>query len=117
MSHDIQLFNNSNLPSVQDDSWTHNTALGPSLGQQNSPVKKVQRLLRGRYKVAVVLAGIGALCGAYFGWTSQQPKYSSEGIVGIKPVIPSILTNDKTLPYYDKFVQSQVNIIASQRVL
>ncbi len=117
MSHDIQLYTSSNLPVTQDD-WGHSaTALGPALGQQPSPMKKVQRLLRGRFVLATVLAIGGAIAGAIFGWRSESVKWESDAIACIKPVIPSITSSDKVVPFYDKFVQSQVNVIDSERVL
>jgi len=118
MSHDIQLYSPSNLPVTADDPWGQSSsALTTALPPQASPMRKVQRLLRGRYLLAVSLAILGAIFGAIYGYQSQTPKFSSDATVCIKPVIPSILTNDKTVPFYDKFVQSQVNVIASQRVL
>ncbi|HEX8524683.1 MAG TPA: AAA family ATPase [Tepidisphaeraceae bacterium] len=117
MSHDIQLYTNPNLPAVGDD-WSQNsTALGPVLGQQGSPIKKVQRLLRGRYLLTGLLAIGGAVAGAMFGWNSQSAKWGSDGIICIKPVIPSISTTERTIQFYDKFVQSQVDVIDSERVL
>ncbi len=118
MSHDIQLFSNPNLPAVQDDGWGNgSTALGPSMGNPASPMRKVQRLLRGKYMWAVALGVLGAIAGAMFGWSTQKQKWSSDGIVCIKPVIPSISSSEKVVPFYDKFVQSQVNVIASEHVL
>jgi succinoglycan biosynthesis transport protein ExoP len=118
MSHDIQLFSNPNLPAVQDDGWGNSsTALGPSMGNPASPIRKVQRLLRGKYMWAVAFGIIGAVAGAVFGWSTQKQKWSSDGIVCIKPVIPSISSSEKVVPFYDKFVQSQVNVIASEHVL
>ena len=119
MSHDIQLYSNPNLPAAPDDPWAHgSTALGPAGTQhhQASPIRKVQRLLRGRYHWAVILAVLGAFFGGYYGWSSQKQKWSSDGIVCIKPVIPSISGSERTVPVYDKFVQSQVNVISSERV-
>src|SRR2546430_1188157 len=116
MSHDIQLFNTPNLPALGEDPL-HSMALGAALAPPPSPMRKVQRLLRGRYLLAVVLALLCGLIGAAWGWKSQNPKFSSDGIIWIKPVIPAITSNDKTIPFYDRFVQSQVNLIPSGRVL
>src|SRR5207248_10888300 len=94
MSHDIHLFNTPNLPALGEDPL-HSMALGAPLAPPPSPIRKVQRLLRGRYLLAVVLALICGLIGAAWGWKSQKPKFSSDGIIWIKPVIPAITSKDR----------------------
>ena len=61
------------------------TGLGPPLGMGASatPLKKVHRLLRGRYVIAFVLALIGAAAGGAAGYLSQKPSYGSTGIISI----------------------------------
>src|SRR4051812_29972223 len=110
MSHEIQLMNPqqnpNNLPAMPMDWHDASTALsiGGGGAPPASPVKKLQRLLRGRFMLAGVLGLICAVTGAIFGYASQSPKFSSSGIVWIKPVIPAIMTSDKVVPFYDKFV-------------
>lgn len=81
-----------------------------------SPVATMQRLLRGRVALAIVLAGIGAIVGGVAGYMSQAPTYRSLGIVQISPVIP-IVEGDKTMPYYQQFMTSQAYTIASPQVM
>ena len=123
MSRDIQIYNQSHLPAMQDDLF-HANALGvPGAagrngnGNENSPLRKVQRLLRGREKLAIGLAVCGMLIGAVAGWLSQKPQFVSSGVVWIRPIIPSLLQSDKVMPFYQYFVQSQTAIISSPRVL
>ena len=83
MSQEIQLVNN-NLP------------LQPAIGPQvlapaglpeTTPLRRVHQLLRGRYLLAAVLAGIGAACGAAVGFMLPKPAWESVGIINVHPVI------------------------------
>ena len=120
MSRDIQLFNQSNLPATHDDLMGGGSlgALnsGPAGGGQ-SPMKKIHRLLRGREKWAIGLGIVCALIGAAAGWFTQKPRYISEGVIWIKPIIPSLMQSDKVMPFYSYYVQSQTAILVSPRVL
>jgi capsular exopolysaccharide synthesis family protein len=118
MSRDIQLFNSSSLPATQDDLY-EGGGLGPAGGGNApaSPVKKLQRMLRGREKLAIVLGIFGALIGVSVGWLSQKPQWVSNGVIWIRPIIPSLLQSDKVMPFYSYYVQSQTAIITSPQVL
>src|SRR4051812_12645676 len=120
MSRDITLFQPSNLPAAPDDLWHSSTALGPAGGQQPqtpSPMKKVHRLLRGRWGLAITLAIIGAVLGAVGGFISQKPKFASTGLIWIKPNIPSLMQSDRVMPFYTLYVQGQAAMIGNQRIL
>lgn len=120
MSREMQLYSQSHLPAMPDDLLGATTALGmPSAGGQAppSPIKKLQRLLRGREKIAIVLAVMFASAGAAAGWLSQKPQYMANGTIQIKPIIPSLATSDKVMPFYNYFIQSQTAIIVSPNVL
>ena len=81
-----------------------------------SPAQLVQRLLRGRVLLAIVLAGIGAIIGGVAGFMSQAPTYSATGLIQINPNIPAV-EGDKTFPYYMQFMTSQALLIASPQVI
>ncbi|MEO6435288.1 MAG: hypothetical protein ABIP55_05950, partial [Tepidisphaeraceae bacterium] len=122
MSRDIQLFNPSHLPATQEDFFNPSAALGmPGAAGGNppggSPIKKIQRLLRGREKLAITLGVIGAVIGVTVGWLSQKTQFVSNGVVWIRPVIPRLLDSDKVMPFYVQYVQSQTAIITSPYVL
>jgi len=129
MSRDIQIYNqgHSHLPQTQDDLFRANALGMPSAGgnsaaaaaadSQNSPLRKIQRLLRGREKLAITLAVCGALIGGVVGWFSQKPQWVSSGVVWIRPIIPSLSQSDKVMPFYQYYVQSQTAIISGPRVL
>lgn len=119
MSREMQLYSSSNLPATQEELLQGN-ALGISSGggaPAPSPVKKLQRLLRGREKLAIFLALVCAVIGAFVGWNSQQTRYVSNGMVWIRPIIPRLLDSDKVMPFYNFFVQSQTAFISGPRVL
>ncbi|MEA2710774.1 MAG: polysaccharide biosynthesis transport protein [Phycisphaerales bacterium] len=125
MSRDIQIYSQSHLPTMQDDLF-HANALGVpgasgggsgNANGQNSPLRKVQRLLRGREKLAIGLAICGMLVGCIVGWLGQKPKWVSSGVVWIRPIIPRLTESDKVMPFYQYYVQSQTAIITGPRVL
>lgn len=113
-----------NVPNGAIDVWsqgqggTQLAVPSPQQPQQApaSPVAIVQRLLRGRVALAVVLGGIGALIGAAAGYMSQAPQFESNGLIGISPVIP-IVEGDKTMPYYQQFMSSEALKMASPAVI
>jgi polysaccharide biosynthesis transport protein len=129
MSRDMQLYSQtlsygSNLPVAQDDLAHQTTALGmPGVGGGNtappppSPMRKIQRLLRGREKLAITLGLCGAIVGGLVGWFSQKPQWISSGTVWIRPIIPRLLDSDKVMPFYTQYIQSQCAILVGPRVL
>jgi hypothetical protein len=128
MSRDMQLYGQpssygSNLPVAQDEFAHQTTALGmPGAGGNTappppSPMKKIQRLLRGREKLAITLGLCGAIVGGLVGWFSQKPQWISSGTVWIRPIIPRLLDSDKVMPFYTQYIQSQCAILVGPRVL
>src|SRR5689334_600559 len=120
MSRDITLFQPSNLPAAPDDLWHSTSSLGPAgpgAPPPPSPMKKLHRLLRGRWGLAITLCVIGALVGGVGGWISQKPKYASTGLIWIKPNIPNLYNSDKVMPFYTLYVQGQAAMVGNQRIL
>ena len=110
-SRDIQLYatpgNPGSLPAAPDELFhgAGTTALGAHTGFTGappppSPLKKIQRLLRGREKLAIFLGLTCAIIGGCVGWLSQRPQFVSKGVVWIKPIIPRLLDSDKVMPFY-----------------
>src|SRR4051794_28122550 len=93
MNRDMQLapYNPAPLAPWEQPYGSAGTALGTPAGPGGppTPLKKVHRLLRGRYFIAVILALIGAVAGGAAGFLSQKPGYSSTGTIAISGVIPS----------------------------
>ncbi|MCY2954891.1 MAG: hypothetical protein NTU53_23415 [Planctomycetota bacterium] len=85
-----------------------------------NPLLILHALLRGKYKWAVPLALVGAILGSSIAYLVSGPKYRSAGLIQIKPTLPRILYNSEqnnVMPMFDAFVESQVMLIRSQRVL
>ena len=81
-----------------------------------SPAAIVQRLLRGRVALAIVLGLIGAIIGAGAGYMSQAPTYNATGQLLISPLI-QMIDGDKTMPQYQNFMNSETQRIASPQIL
>jgi len=87
---------------------------------QQQPLKKIHQLLRGRYHWAILLGGSLAIAGALGGWFYVQPKHQARGQIAIKTYIPRIMydTEDTgVLPMSDKFIQDQLQLIESDRII
>jgi succinoglycan biosynthesis transport protein ExoP len=85
-----------------------------------NPLLMVHRLLRGRYLAAFVLALVFALPFAYVGFKLREPKYRSTGLVRIAPMLPKLVydtEDNRLLPHFESYVQAQVMILSSRRVL
>lgn len=85
--------------------------------RQITPLRKVHRLLRGRYVIAIVLAGICGVVGASAGFISQRPAYKSDGLIEVKPIIPDIDSYDRVMLMYGTHMQSQVAWLKSERLI
>ncbi|HEX3356936.1 MAG TPA: hypothetical protein VHS31_08195, partial [Tepidisphaeraceae bacterium] len=125
MSQDITLHApGRGLPVAPEDLWgqpQNGNALGsyqPQNGApQPQPLKKLQRLLRGRMILALCLSAVGALGGAYAGYKSQVPLYAGETQVEILPVLPSLNVMDKAQPYFTQTLKNESLRIPSDRVI
>jgi len=123
MSQDITLAQNRNLPVRPEDVWGGGQSTGSSLGmyspqaRQQQPFKKIHRLLRGRYWLAITLGLIGAAVGAFIGWGTQIPFYSAEALIEISPRMPSLSAADRAMPFYQQFLKSQQQIVVNSRTI
>jgi Mrp family chromosome partitioning ATPase/uncharacterized protein involved in exopolysaccharide biosynthesis len=89
------------------------------LSARNDSLRKIHRLLRGRYKWAILLSLVLGTGGAYCGYRAGAKTYQSSGAVRVMPVVPKVLytVDDKGLmPAFDAFVDAQVAMMKSQRV-
>lgn len=84
---------------------------------QQQPLRKLHRLLRGRYLVALVLALLCAVGGGVAGYMSQNPQFQSRGYVEIKPFLSSIGEAPVVMPMYQAYMETQVTRLADQRVI
>jgi succinoglycan biosynthesis transport protein ExoP len=110
MSHEMQL--------RPGDGFTDGGGLEQAAhhAAMESPIYKVHRALRRRYKWAILLGlGLGA-GGAFLGYKSGQKTYSSSGVVQIRAVVQSIMNSSGQSPDYSYYVGTQMAIMRSQRV-
>ena len=87
---------------------------------QQFQLRRLHQYMRGYYWIAIVLLIIGGAIGGFFGFKSGKKIYASSGLIRVMPVVPKILysVEDKgALPMFDSFVDSQVAVMQSQRVL
>ena len=96
MSRDMQLYNSSHLPATQEDLFHQTTALGMPGGVAGaasapppSPIKKIQRLLRGREKLAICLALLGAIVGGAHLFVEELLHVAED--VGIDALVLSLI--------------------------
>lgn len=111
MTNEIQI-QPSGLP-AQADLWGQPTSAQP----QTPPLKKIHRLLRGRYPLVIILSLVCAVVGGVLGYKLPPVTYQSNGLVEIKPFMPSILDFDRVMPMYNSYVTTQSQMLSSQRVL
>src|SRR4051812_14882542 len=117
MNNEIQLSSLGNMPMPATPGaggalGSYYGGGGPAAPQEASALRKLHRLLRGRYLLAFVLGLLGAGAGAVGGFLSQKPAYKADGIVQIKPVIAgsgpqksgSTADSDKILTMYSSYV-------------
>lgn len=82
---------------------------GPTPPPEDSPFKKLHRLMRGRYLLAFVLGLLGAAAGAVAGYISQKPAFKAEGMIEIRPIVPDPgVSKDTVMVMYSQYVNSQV---------
>jgi len=93
---------------------------GEVVAQPVNPLLQIHALLRGRYWIAIILGLIGAIAGGAIGYKLQRPKYTSTGIIRIKPNKERILyQNDQNgiMPMFDAYMGSQVSLIRARRIV
>lgn len=97
---------------------SHQHAEPPKPG--DNPLLLVHKLLRGRYWLAILLAGILGPVGAVAGYMAVKLEYTSNATIRIAPVLPKILfesDQNSMLPMFDSYLQTQVSLISSRRVM
>src|SRR5262249_44768262 len=78
-------------------------------------LKKLHRILRGRYPLAVGLGLICGILGAVGGFLTQRPMYESVAMIDVKPSILRPGENgDQPMANYQVFVKSQMGLLQSR---
>jgi capsular exopolysaccharide synthesis family protein len=117
-SNDIQLAFGSNLP-AHPAPWQGGAMGAPAAAGAGEPsmVKKMHRLLRGRYLLAVALALLGAAFGALGGFLSQKPAYRSDGLIQIDLRVPRSMEMDKVMIQASTYINSTMAKLKNERVI
>src|SRR6516162_4604776 len=113
MSNEIQI-SNTNLP--LQPALTPPQVLAPTGQPEPTPLRRIHRLLRGRYGLAAVLATIGAACGVAAGILLPKPAWESVGIIEMRPLTPGTV-EDRLKPLYDRLVQDVIVTLHTERVI
>ncbi len=79
-------------------------------------MKRMHRVLRGRYPLAIFLVVVGGLAGALAGFALFPPKFESHGMINIRPEITGENLNDQLVPMIGMVMASQASIIQSTDV-
>lgn len=88
--------------------------------KQINPFKRLHQLLRGRYHWAILLGVVGALGGAFAGYNLTELRYQANGMIRVRPVVPTILYENEdsgVMPMFKAFVDSQRQLMQSPRVV
>jgi succinoglycan biosynthesis transport protein ExoP len=114
MTNEMQLAQAAGLPVLG-----HDMANGHA-NHQGKPVglKKIHRLLRGRYPLVITLGLLFGVAGGLMGYLSQRPIYTSSFTVELVPQIQSPSSVDgEMIQGYSMWLQSQVAIIKSYELV
>ncbi len=79
--------------------------------------RRLHRLLKGHYPLAVLLVVAGMAGGAYLGFRSTEPLYQQVALIHIAPSMPSLRDPEgrSVLPDFDGFIQWHVALLESAR--
>jgi Mrp family chromosome partitioning ATPase/uncharacterized protein involved in exopolysaccharide biosynthesis len=85
-----------------------------------NPLKKINQYLRGRYLWAALTGAVLGACAAGAGYHLTPLTYSSTALIRINPALQPLMyktADNEILPMYDIFLESQVQLLSSQRIL
>lgn len=99
------------------DSTTNSEIVHP---HKSLDLHRIHVLLRGRYHWAILLSLCLGACAAIGGFRLGQKTYQSVGVIRVMPIVPKIMysVDEKgQMPAFDTFVDAQVTLVKSQRVV
>jgi Mrp family chromosome partitioning ATPase/uncharacterized protein involved in exopolysaccharide biosynthesis len=97
--------------------------LGPPPAALDDPLaipRKIHGIMRGRYIIAIVLGSFFGLIGGVGGAMATKPTFVSSGYIHVVQRTEAIINSidiHAGLPQYHNFVNSQVAVILSERVI
>lgn len=104
-----------------DDSMTSSTV--PKAGESSAALphsESPHTPKRKRRNLAIPLAVMLGIVGASIGYVAEKPTYECTVLLRVNPVLPKVLfdtSKSSMLPMYDSYVQTQVSLIKSRRVV
>ncbi|HUB25371.1 MAG TPA: AAA family ATPase [Tepidisphaeraceae bacterium] len=113
MANEIQIF---------DDAPDQGLSIGqpPPQGRRHGTMKKIHRLLRGRYPITIALASICGAAGAIGGFMSRKAMYQSNALIQIKSTVPDserLAHPDLELPGYYSYLRAEILAMSSPDVI
>jgi polysaccharide biosynthesis transport protein len=109
MTNEMQLAAAAGLPGGVNDFG--NGANGHNRPKPNG-LKKIHRLLRGRYPLVITMGLLFGLAGGLTGYLSQQPLFTSSFQIEISPTIYSVgSATGEEIAGYDRLLQTQIAMI------
>jgi capsular exopolysaccharide synthesis family protein len=115
MTNEMQLAQAAGLPVP-----SHDMATGQHGNPQSKPMglKRIHRLLRGRYPLVITLGLLFGVAGGLMGYLGTEPIYTSTFTVEIVPEIQNTGNYmGEMMPGYSLFLQSQVAVLQSYTLL
>lgn len=100
------------LAPVDEFGWGSPTA-PPARGNLPSPRSVLRRFGLMSAALAVLIAAVALP----IIWILVKPEYRATVIVRVSPVIQRLTENDKTIPFYQNFVNTQVGLIRASDVI
>jgi succinoglycan biosynthesis transport protein ExoP len=82
--------------------------------------RATHRALRGRYRLALLIAASGAAIGASAGAMLGQRLYAATGLVRVASALPQVMREtdqNRPLPMFDGFIQAQREVMLSREVV
>src|SRR5271170_6335622 len=112
MKQEIQIA--AKTPAMTDYWTAGQSAVGGQAGPAaQSPLKRIHRLLRGRYPLALFLVMVGGLAEAMAGFVLLEPKFESEGLLKVNPEISTGGLMDNTVSMIGMTMGSLTTVITS----
>jgi capsular exopolysaccharide synthesis family protein len=91
--------------------------LAASSNTEPTPFRRIHQLLRGRYLLAGILAGIGAVCGLVAGVVLPKPAWESIAVVKVNPVVPQPGVQDGLKTLYTQYLANALIELHTDRLI
>jgi len=115
MTNEMQLANSAGLPPGGNEFGNDNGG-----NQQAKPMglKKIHRLLRGRYPLVITMGLMFGLAGALTGYLVQKPLFNGQFQVDISPTVPNLSSAvGDPIPDYERLLQTQVAMMKNPELI